>query len=116
MGTQSGRMAYDFSSLSHNEFEDLARDLVGREIDKRFEAFPEGPDDAMDGRHALAGGDIVQAKHHQRSGFSALKSKMKSERTAIDGLAPSRYFLVTSASPAAGGHRHAQQDEASEGQ
>lgn len=57
-------MAYDFSSLSHNEFEDLARDLVGREIGKRFEAFAEGRDDAMDGRHALADGDIVlQAKH-----------------------------------------------------
>ncbi|RWG53005.1 MAG: toll/interleukin-1 receptor domain-containing protein [Mesorhizobium sp.] len=92
-------MPYDFSSLSHNEFEDLARDLVGREIDKRFEAFPEGPDDAMDGRHALADGDIVlQAKHYYRSGFSALKSKMKIERVAIDGLAPTRYILVTSAS------------------
>ncbi|MCG7509032.1 toll/interleukin-1 receptor domain-containing protein [Mesorhizobium retamae] len=92
-------MAYDFSNLSHNDFEDLARDLVGREIDKRFEVFPEGPDDAMDGRHALADGVIVlQAKHYHRSGFSALKSKMKSERRAIDGLAPSRYILVTSAS------------------
>ena len=92
-------MAYDFSSLSHNEFEDLARDLIGREIDKRFEVFPEGPDDAMDGRHALADGDIVlQAKHYHRSGFSALKSKMKSERTAIDGMALRRYILVTSAS------------------
>jgi hypothetical protein len=37
-------MAYDFSSLSHSEFEDLARDLVGREIELRFEAFPEGRD------------------------------------------------------------------------
>jgi hypothetical protein len=72
-------MAYDFSSLSHKDFEDLARDLIGREIEKRFEVFPEGPDDAMDGRHALADGDIVlQAKHYHRSGFSALKSKMKS--------------------------------------
>ncbi|WP_292387095.1 toll/interleukin-1 receptor domain-containing protein [Mesorhizobium sp.] len=92
-------MAYDFSSLSHNEFEDLARDLIGREIGRRFEAFPEGPDDAMDGRHASTEGDIVpQAKHYHRSGFSALKSKMKRERAAIDVLAPQRYILVTSAS------------------
>ena len=92
-------MAYDFSSLSHNEFEDLARDLLSHELGKHFEAFSEGPDDAMDGRHALADGNIVlQEKHYHRSGFSALKSKMKSERTAIDGLAPSRYILVTSAS------------------
>lgn len=35
-------MTYDFSSLSHNEFEDLARDLVGREIELRFEALTTG--------------------------------------------------------------------------
>jgi len=29
-------MAYDFLALSHNEFEDLVRDLIGREIAVRF--------------------------------------------------------------------------------
>jgi len=92
-------MAYDFSSLSHNEFEDLVRDLIGRETDMRFEAFPEGPDDAMDGRHASAAGNtILQAKHYYRSGLPALKSKMKSERAAIDRHAPKRYILATSTS------------------
>ena len=91
-------MAYDFSSLSHSEFEDLARDLVGREIELRFEAFSEGPDDGMDGRHARADGTIVmQAKHYRGSGFAALKSKMTKERQSIDRLAPTRYILVTSA-------------------
>ena len=91
-------MAYDFSSLSHSEFEDLARDLVGREIELRFEAFPEGPDDGMDGRHARADGSVVmQAKHYHGSGFAALKSKMTKERQSIDRLAPTRYILVTSA-------------------
>ncbi len=91
-------MAYDFSSLSHSEFEDLARDLVGREIELRFEAFPEGRDDGMDGRHARADGSVVmQAKHYHGSGFAALKSKMTKERQSIDRLAPARYILVTSA-------------------
>ncbi|RVA57117.1 hypothetical protein EN933_04715, partial [Mesorhizobium sp. M7A.F.Ca.US.001.01.1.1] len=91
-------MVYDFSSLSHSEFEDLARDLIGREIGKRFEAFPEGPDDGMDGRHALADGAIIlQAKHYRRAGFSGVKSKMAKERQSIDRLAPKRYILVTSA-------------------
>ncbi|WOH49347.1 toll/interleukin-1 receptor domain-containing protein [Bradyrhizobium sp. sBnM-33] len=91
-------MNYDFSSLSHSEFEDLARDLVGREIDLPFEAFPEGPDDGMDGHHARADGSIVmQAKHYRGSGFAALKSKMTKERQSIDRLAPTRYILVTSA-------------------
>lgn len=92
-------MIYDFSNLSHSEFEDLARDLVGREIELRFEAFPAGPDDGMDGRHARADGSIVmQAKHYQGSGFAALKSKMTKERQSIDRLAAMRYILVTSAS------------------
>src|SRR6516225_3086045 len=91
-------MNYDFASLSHSEFEDLARDLVGREIELRFEAFPEGPDDGMDGRHARADGSIViQAKHYQGSGFAALKSKMTKQRLSIDRVAQTRYILVTSA-------------------
>jgi TIR domain len=91
-------MNYDFASLSHSEFEDLVRDLVGREIGKRFEAFPEGPDDGIDGRHALADGTIIlQAKHYHRSGFVALKSKMARERPSINRLQPKRYILVTSA-------------------
>jgi hypothetical protein len=91
-------MNYDFANLSHSEFEDLARELIGREIGKHFEAFPEGPDDAMDGRHALTDGTIIlQAKHYHRSGFAALKSKMARERQSIDRLQPKRYILVTSA-------------------
>ena len=38
-------MDYDFSTLSHADFEDLTRDLIGQELGVRFEAFPEGPDD-----------------------------------------------------------------------
>lgn len=90
-------MKYDFSSLSHNEFEDLARDLLGRELGVRFEAFPEGPDDGMDGRHCAGEGSIIlQAKHYYRSGFSALQSKMAKERASIDRLEPKRYLLTTS--------------------
>jgi len=91
-------MNYDFSTLSPPDFEDLTRDLLGREFGIRFEAFPEGPDDGMDGRHAVADGDVIlQAKHYHRSGFAKLKSKMKQERSAIDALQPKRYILVTSA-------------------
>lgn len=92
-------MNYDFSNLSHNDFEGLSRDLIGREIGVRFEAFAEGPDSGMDGRHASAAGSIVlQAKHYRRSGFSPLKSKMAKERQSIDRLEPKRYILVTSTS------------------
>lgn len=91
-------MNYDFASLSPTEFEELARDLVGAELKIRFEAFPEGPDDGMDGRHCAGeASTILQAKHYHRSGFSKLKSKMTAERAVIDRLAADRYILVTSA-------------------
>lgn len=90
-------MAHDFSSLSPSEFESLTRDLLGRELGVRFEAFPDGPDDGMDGRHATADGDVVlQAKHYNRSGFAKLKAAMKRERASIDALGPKRYLLAAS--------------------
>jgi hypothetical protein len=90
-------MTYDFSSLSPADFEDLTRDLLGRELGIRFEAFPDGPDDGMDGRHAAADGHVIlQAKHYYRSGFAKLKAKMKTERTTIDALQSERYVLATS--------------------
>jgi hypothetical protein len=91
-------MTYDFSSLSPADFEDLTRDLLGRELGIRFEAFPDGPDDGMDGRYAAADANVIlQAKHYYRSGFAKLKAKMKSERASIDALQPTRYILATSA-------------------
>lgn len=90
-------MEYDFSTLSHVDFENLARDLIGAALELRFEAFAEGPDDGMDGRHATAdGATILQAKHYRRSPFTVLKSKMAKERPKIDRLEAQRYILVTS--------------------
>lgn len=90
-------MNYDFTNLSHADFEDLVRDLIGRELGLRFEAFGPGPDDGMDGRHSSGNGDtILQAKHYSRSPFSALRAVMARERSAIDALAPGRYILTTS--------------------
>lgn len=90
-------MADDFSQLSPADFEDLSRDLLGRELRIRFESFPDGPDDGMDGRHATADGDVIlQVKHYYRSGFAKLKRKMAQERAAIDVLRPKRYVLATS--------------------
>lgn len=90
-------MKYDFSTLSPTDFEELARDLIGEELGMQFEAFPEGPDDGMDGRHACGeSSTILQAKHYNRSGLSKLKSKMRAERATIDALGTNRYILATS--------------------
>ena len=90
-------MAYDFAGLSPADFEDLVRDLIGREFGVRFEAFAAGPDDGIDGRHAKGGtATILQAKHYVGSPYSALKSTMQRERLSIDRLSPDRYILTTS--------------------
>lgn len=90
-------MSYDLSRLSYAEFEALSRDLVSRAIGSRLEAFAEGRDDGIDGRHISTDGQIIfQAKHLGRSGFSALKAKMRKERGKINRLCPDRYVLATS--------------------
>jgi hypothetical protein len=95
--THPAYMSYTFSNLSHPDFEDLARDLVGKELGVRFEGFCAGPDGGMDGRHAVAEKlCILQAKHYIGSTFSALKAEMKRARPAIDQIQPDRYILATS--------------------
>jgi hypothetical protein len=90
-------MDYDFSKLSHTDFESLARDLIGHAIGVRFEAFTEGPDGGIDGRYVTESGAIIlQVKHYQRSPFSALKTSMTKERPSIDRLQAKRYILATS--------------------
>src|SRR5271166_3054082 len=90
-------MNYDFSNLAPADFEDLVRDLAGRELGIRFEAFGPGPDGGMDGRHARGGATtILQAKHYANSPFKTLLSQMKRERSSIDRIAPARYLLATS--------------------
>jgi Restriction endonuclease/Holliday junction DNA helicase RuvB P-loop domain len=90
-------MAYSFQNLSPADFEDLARDLIGRELGLRFEAFGPGPDGGMDGRHAgEPKATVLQAKHYAGSPYTMLRSVMKRERIAIDRLSASRYVLATS--------------------
>ncbi|CAH0273103.1 restriction endonuclease [Pseudomonas brassicacearum] len=90
-------MSYDFRNLSSADFEDLVRDLIGKEEGLRFEAFCAGPDGGIDGRHAQASGNVIlQAKHYEGSPFSKLTAAMTRERLSIDKLAPTRYILATS--------------------
>ena len=89
-------MSYSFDALSPADFEDLTRDLIGRHLSVRFEAFGPGPDGGMDGRHAGGGTTILQAKHYRLSDFASLARTMTRERRAIDALSPERYLLATS--------------------
>jgi hypothetical protein len=92
-------MSHRFHNLSSADFEDLARDLIGKEIGSRFEAFSAGPDGGIDGRHSSAPGKskvILQAKHFEGSTISKLEAAMRKERPSIDRLKSRRYILATS--------------------
>ncbi len=92
-------MVYTFSNLSPADFEDLVRDLIGRELGVRFEAFSAGPDGGVDGRHSVATKSIVlQAKRYLTSRFGILQAAIRRERASIDRLkpVPKRYILATS--------------------
>jgi hypothetical protein len=85
--------------LSPADLEDLARDLVGRELAVRFEAFGPGPDGGADGRHSRAGEvTILQVKHYAGSSYSKLRTQIRQEVSAISKISPKRYVLATSRS------------------
>src|SRR5258708_500877 len=90
-------MNYTFENLSPADFEDLARDLLGKELKMRFAAFGAGPDGGIDGRHSSNGkSTILQAKHYVGSTLAQLKAAMKKEKKAVAKLKPQRYLLATS--------------------
>ncbi|WP_442507476.1 restriction endonuclease [Novipirellula sp. SH528] len=98
--------AYDFSTLSPLDFEELSRDLLQKELGLHLESFRSGRDRGVDLRYSKPRDGtvlIVQAKHWAKSGFAKLKSYMKHEELPkARKLKPSRYILTTSVSFAKG--------------
>tara|TARA_R110001583_G_scaffold183103_1_gene341641 strand:- start:635 stop:2935 length:2301 start_codon:yes stop_codon:yes gene_type:complete len=92
---------YDFGTLSDNDFENLTIDIMSRHFNTHIERFKPGKDQGIDGRffsksdfNSLC---IIQAKHYKNSGFTQLKSKLKTEELdKIKKLNPKRYILTTS--------------------
>jgi broad-specificity NMP kinase len=97
---KSKRMpSYDLKLLNDKEFECLGADLLSKELGKRVETFKPGKDKGIDGRFFIAPDTqaIVQIKHWERSGWSALiRHLQNSELSKVQTLAPARYYLVTS--------------------
>lgn len=91
------------SALSDHDFELLVADLLGEELDVRFELFGRGPDLGIDLRHIPAPGappDVVQCKHYFRSSYKQLLSAAEEEAKKVAKLEPSprSYRFVTTQS------------------
>lgn len=93
---------YDFSTLNDKDFEVLVKDLLNAEYDLQLQHFKRGKDKGIDLRfstHSKNNSVIVQAKHFLLSGYSQLKSILKSkELDKIKKLNPNRYIVATSIS------------------
>jgi energy-coupling factor transporter ATP-binding protein EcfA2 len=93
-------MAYDFTTLSPDDFENLTSDLLSREWRTRLESFKAGKDGGVDLRNTrvLAGTktSIVQCKRYAPHRFTELCSAMKKEKRKLDLIEPEKYVLATS--------------------
>jgi len=90
---------YHFLNLNDKEFEVLVNDLLAKRENATVDRFKPGKDGGIDGRFFEISGSsvIIQSKHYARSGFSQLKSTLKTiELPKIKKLNPNRYILATS--------------------
>ncbi|MFB0496090.1 hypothetical protein ABID99_002327 [Mucilaginibacter sp. OAE612] len=95
-------MKYNLTVINDDDFEQLAKDLLERELDISLQTFKSGRDQGIDLRYAMNVENeiIVQAKHFINSKFSDLKTQLKKEHKSMSLLAPEpkRYILITSLS------------------
>jgi hypothetical protein len=93
-------MAYDFTTLSPDDFEELAADLLSHNWGIRLETFKRGKDRGIDLRNTRvlepSGTTIVQCKRYAPHKFAELLRAVNSEKAKIDVLRPTRYVLATS--------------------
>ncbi|MCU6795009.1 restriction endonuclease [Paenibacillus sp. WQ 127069] len=87
---------YDFLNLSAIEFEDLARDLLQKQLNIYLESFTEGKDGGIDLRGSTDKKKslLVQCKRYKD--FKSLKSNLTIEVPKVKKLNPQRYVIVTS--------------------
>lgn len=91
-------MAYDFTTLSPDDFEALVADLLSRELGGRLESFKPGKDGGIDLRNTRVSGSgaIVQCKRYAPHKINELLRSMASESNKLRKLRPPRYVLATS--------------------
>jgi hypothetical protein len=90
--------SYDFSNLSHHEFELLTRDLLQKKFDIHIESFGIGKDKGIDLRFAFSSDkkSIVQCKRYKN--YNDIKKTMLKEREKLDKICFEKYYLATSVS------------------
>jgi hypothetical protein len=91
-------MAYDFTTLSPDDFEALVADLLSRQWGGRLESFKAGKDGGIDLRNTRVNGSgtIVQCKRYAPHKINELLRSIVSEAKKLRKLQPPSYVLATS--------------------
>ena len=86
---------YDFEILSPDEFENLSRDLLQKQLKITLESFKSGKDQGIDARYSndKKNGIVLQAKRYKD--LPSLIRQLNKEVPKIKRLKPSRYILTT---------------------
>lgn len=80
-----------YAALSDYDLEVLVADLLGTEIDTRFETFARGADGGVDLRRLKPGDghpDVMQSKYFLKSSFAKLNTAVGKEPAKLAALDP----------------------------
>jgi GTPase SAR1 family protein len=93
-------MAYDFMTLSPEDFEALSADLLSKALGVSLQQYKAGSDGGIDLRFALTkqgtGDLVVQCKRYSPKAFAQLLRSLQAEIPKLEKIKPSRYIVSTS--------------------
>ncbi len=88
---------FNYENLDDVEFEELCKDILEKQLDKKFKIFAKGKDGGVDLTDNVKSHDVIaQVKHYSRSPFSSLKASLKNEIPKIKKLNPKQYYICCS--------------------
>lgn len=87
-------MFYNFFALGNDEFEELSRDILSRDLGQEMRIFGKGADQGIDIADCKDGRTIIaQCKNYIDTPTSKLMSALTEEREKIEKLNPTEYYL-----------------------
>jgi len=99
MTFRKGVEMFNYQNLQDKQFEELCRDIMQTKTGKQLHVFARGRDGGVDltddsNKHNI----VVQVKHYEKSGFTALKNNLEKEIEKVKMINPEQYFVCVSQS------------------
>jgi hypothetical protein len=87
----------NYQNLEAGQFEELCCDIMQAKTGRQLHVFASGQDGGVDltddsNKHTI----VVQVKHYEKSGFTALKRTLEREVGKVRKLTPEQYYICVS--------------------